>query len=261
MSFRDREDAARRLAAELRAYRGEDPLVLAIPRGALPMGRILAEALGGELDVVLVHKLGAPGNPEYAIGAVAETGEVVMSDAPDVAAVPRAYVEEETRRQLATLRARRARYTPGRAAADPRGRVVIVVDDGIATGSTLKAALKVARARAPRELIAAVAVAPEESVAALEPLADRVVCLETPAWFFAVGQFFDDFRQVGDDEVVEILGAAARRRAAEARRKEKAAPAGVAAADLGPAAAAEPARAPTPAVGAAPPPAGGAAER
>jgi predicted phosphoribosyltransferase len=189
------------------------------------MGRILAEALDGELDVVLVHKLGAPGNPEYAIGAVAESGEVVMSDAPDVAAVPRSYVEAETERQLATLRARRARFTPGRAAADPRDRVVIVVDDGIATGSTLKAALQVVRARAPRELIAAVAVAPEESAAALEPLADRVVCLETPPWFFAVGQFFDDFRQVGDDEVAEILHEAARRRAGPGAREARAAPA------------------------------------
>lgn len=229
MSFRDREDAARRLAEELRSYRGASPLVLAVPRGAVPMGRIVAEALGGELDVALVHKLGAPGNPEYAIGAVAETGEVVMSDAPDVAGVPRSYVEEETGRQLAALRARRARYTPGRGAADPRGRVVIVVDDGIATGSTLKAALEVVRGRAPRELVAAVAVAPEESIAALEPLADRVVCLETPPRFYAVGQFFDDFRQVGDDEVVEILGEAARRRAGERARAANAAPAGGAA--------------------------------
>jgi predicted phosphoribosyltransferase len=222
MSFRDREDAARRLAEELRACKGEDPLVLAIPRGALPMGAILAEALDGELDVVLVHKLGAPYNPEHAIGAVAETGEVVMSDAPDVAAVPRSYVERETERQLAILRARRDRYTPGRPAAGPRDRVVIVVDDGIATGSTLKAALQVVRAQGPRELIAAVAVAPAESLAAIEPLADRVVCLETPASFFAVGGFFDDFRQVGDDVVVEVLSAAARRRARrEARRAEE----------------------------------------
>jgi predicted phosphoribosyltransferase len=225
MGFRDREDAAHRLAEKLRDCKGEDPLILAIPRGALPMGAILAEALDGELDVALVHKLGVPLNPEYAIGAVAETGEVVMSDAADVAAVPRAYVERETERQLEVLRARRARYTPGRPAADPRGRLVIVVDDGIATGSTFKAALRTVRAQGPRGLIAAVAVAPQESLAAIEPLADRVVCLETPPRFFAVGGFFDDFRQIGDDEVVEILHAAARRRAAKKTRQVKERPA------------------------------------
>lgn len=216
MSFRDREDAARRLAGELSDCRGRDPLVLAIPRGAVPMGRVIAEALDGELDVALVHKIGAPGNPEYAIGAVAETGEVVMSDALAALRVPRSYLEAEGRRQLAVLRERRARYTPGRPAPDPRGRLAIVVDDGIATGSTLEAALRLVRARGPRELIAAVAVAPPESLAALEPLADRIVCLETPRRFFAVGQFFDDFRQVEDDEVVAILREADRRRAARA---------------------------------------------
>lgn len=214
MSFRDREEAARRLAAELDDCRGRDPLVLAIPRGAVPMGRVIAEALDGELDVALVHKIGAPGNPEYAIGAVSDTGEVAMRDALDARAVPRSYVEAEGRRQLAVLRRRRGVYTPGRPAPDPRGRLVIVVDDGIATGSTLEAALRLVRARGPRELIAAVAVAPPESLAALEPLADRIVCLETPRRFFAVGQFFDDFHQVGDDEVVAILAEAAGRRPA-----------------------------------------------
>lgn len=212
MPFRDREQAARLLARSLRAYKGHDPLILAVPRGALPMGRILAEELDGELDVVLVRKLGAPGNPELAVGAVGETGDVVLGKELEYLGVPGSWIEEEKERQLRVLAARRAAYTPERPPADPRGRIAIVVDDGIATGSTLKAALKAVRARQPRKLIAAFAVAPRASLAEIEPLADDVVCLETPPLFFAVSQFFEDFRQVEDDEVVEILRAARRER-------------------------------------------------
>jgi predicted phosphoribosyltransferase len=225
MLLRDREDAAHRLAWELRAYQGQDPLILAIPRGAVPMGRILAESLDGELDVVLVHKLGAPGNPEYAIGAVSETGEVILRGALAGERLPAGYVENEAARQLAVLRQRRARYTPERLPADPRDRVVIVVDDGIATGATFKAALSLVRTRGPTKLIAAVGVAPEESLAEVRALADEVVCLETPPLFFAVGEFYDDFRQVGDDEVVAMLQAAGTRRASVERPPAAAQPA------------------------------------
>jgi len=209
MPFRDREHAARLLAWKLRAYKGQNPLILAIPRGAVPMGKILADELDGELDVALVRKLGAPGNPEYAIGAVGETGEVALRKSPDVEAIPPRYIEEEKKRQLAILRERRAGYTPERPPVDPRDRVVIVVDDGIATGATLRAALTLVRKKGPRKLIAAVGVAPETSLAEIRAVADEVVCLETPPWFFAVGEFFDDFRQVDAREVIEILQAAA----------------------------------------------------
>lgn len=210
MPFRDREEAARLLARNLRAYKGQDPLILAIPRGALPMGKILAEELDGELDIVLVHKLGAPGNPELAIGAVSETGETVLGHDLEYLGILDSWIEEEKERQLAVLRERRALYTPDRPSADPAGRVVIVVDDGIATGATFRAALEVVRARQPRRLIAAFAVAPRSSLLEISALADEVVCLERPAFFLAVGQFFQDFRQIRDEEVVEILRAARR---------------------------------------------------
>jgi putative phosphoribosyl transferase len=203
--FRNRIEAARRLAQELDRYRGRKPLVLAVPRGAVPMGRVIADQLEGELDVVLVHKLGAPGNPEYAIGAVNEAGELLLRDSIDVGGVPPAWIERERQREHDVLRRRRALYTPDRPSADPRDRVVIVVDDGIATGATLKAALQAVRAQHPARLVAAVGVAPPESLAELRALADEVVCLETPRFFFAVGQFFERFDQVEDQEVVELL--------------------------------------------------------
>lgn len=215
MSFQNREHAARMLARRLQGYKGQNPLILAIPRGAVPMGKILADHLGGELDVVLVHKLGAPGNPEYAIGAVSENGHVVLRAQAEIEGLPRAWVDEEKEWQIETLRRRRARYTPERPPVDPRDRLVILVDDGIATGATFKAALSVIRARRPRKLIAAVAVAPQASLEEIRPLADEVVCLETPPLFFAVSQFFDEFPQVEDDEVVELLRASRRAPALE----------------------------------------------
>ncbi|HSN85984.1 MAG TPA: phosphoribosyltransferase family protein [Thermoanaerobaculia bacterium] len=207
MLFRNREEAARRLAVKQAKYRGWNPLILAIPRGAVPMGRILAEELDGELDVVLVRKIGAPGNPELAIGSVAESGETVASPWAEEAGIPQSWVEQEARRQLAILKQRRRLYTPDRLAADPAERVVIVLDDGVATGATLLAALEQVRARGPRKLIAAMAVAPEEAVAKLARVADEVVCLSSPEPFFAVSLFFDDFSQVTDGEVVALLAA------------------------------------------------------
>ena len=203
--FTDREEAAHRLAEALQHYRGRNPLVLAIPRGAVPMARILTEELGGDLDVVLVHKLGAPGNPEFAIGAVGEDGTREVSEEAHRLGISQDYIAEEAERQLQTLRQRRQRYTPVREPLDPSGRNVIVVDDGIATGATMQAALKTLRPRGPQSLVAAVAVAPPDAAKRLESVADEVVCLQTPYDFFAVGQFFRNFEQVSDDDVVAIL--------------------------------------------------------
>lgn len=205
MRFRNREHAARLLAEKLAVYRGQNPLVLGIPRGAVPMAKIIADALDGDLDVVLVHKLGAPGNPELAIGSVDEAGHVFLHEQAWDLGVDDAYIEREKQAQLKTLHQRRAQYTPVRPPLDPAGRVVIVVDNGIATGASMIAALRAVRAKKPAKLIAAVAVAPPETAERIRKEADEVVCLDTPELFFAVGNFFEDFSQVSDEQAIAIL--------------------------------------------------------
>ena len=205
MRFRDRNEAARLIAKRLAHFRGTRPLVLGIPRGAVPMARIVADALGGDLDVVLARKIGAPGNPELAIASVSESGEVLLTEESIAAPADMDYVEEEAQLQLRALRARRDRLAPFRAPADPAGRVVIVVDDGIATGATMLAALTFLRRSRPKWLVAAVAVAPRDVFERIADLADDVVCLDTPEDFRAVGQFFDEFPTVTDDEVAATL--------------------------------------------------------
>ena len=204
MLFRNREHAARLLAAKLSPYKNKNPWVLAIPRGAVPMAKIIADSLHGELDVLLVRKLGHPAQPELAIGAVDENGNVFLSDY--ALEIPVEYLAAEKQRQLRLLRERRAHYTPARSPIDPKDRIV-VVDDGIATGSTMIAALRSARSANPRKLVAAVAVASLEAACRISNEADATVCLKIPPDFYSVGQFFKDFSEVTDEDVIKILQA------------------------------------------------------
>jgi putative phosphoribosyl transferase len=203
--FVDRIDAAQRLARALAQYRGQNPLVLAIPRGSVPMGKIIAAALGGELDVVLVKKLRAPFSPEFAVGAIDESGWAYVASHVREAGADDAYLAREQAQQLALLRQRRAQYTPARAPIDAAGRVAIVIDDGLATGATMIAALHSVRARQPRRLVCAVPVAASHSLEAVAPFADEVVCLQTPIEFQAVGQFYRSFPQIEDEIVIATL--------------------------------------------------------
>ncbi len=203
MRFKNRKEAATLLADRLAVYRRQHPLVLGVPRGAVPMASIIADALGGDVDVVLVRKLRAPGQPELALGAVDEAGAVLKGRYFDSASDE--YLREEVRTQREILRKRRELYTRARKGVDPAGRVVIIVDDGIATGSSMLSAIRSVRAQLPRKIVVAMGVAPPVSLAALRAEADEVVCLSSPEHFDAVGQFFEDFSEVTDDMVVAAL--------------------------------------------------------
>lgn len=217
MTFRDRRDAGRRLADALGAYRARRPFVLAIPRGGIVVGYEVAVALDAPLDVVVPRKLRAPFNPELAIGAVTADGSVYY-DMPLVGTlgVPDDYLQEEIAFQIEEIRRRLHAYRGDRPPPELAGRSAIVVDDGIATGSTMIAALRSTRRMGPAVLVAAVPVAPADGEDHLRKEADEVICLATPVMFYAVGQFYDDFAQTTDEECTALL----QRRADELRAKD-----------------------------------------
>jgi putative phosphoribosyl transferase len=207
MTFRDRIDAGRRLAAELGRLAGQaDVLVLALPRGGVPVGAEVARALGAPMDVFFAHKIGAPNNPEYAIGSVTEVGAPYIDEAAIQALrVPFSYIKEETAFQKRELAGRALRYRGGREAMGVAGKRVILVDDGVATGSTAHAALAAVRAQLPKWLIFATPVAAAESVQRLASDADELAILHTARGLSAVGEYYDRFGQVQDAEVIALL--------------------------------------------------------
>ena len=203
--FKDRMDAANQLAQKLHTYHGKNPLVLGIPRGAVPMAIGMAKALQGEMDVVLVRKLRAPHQPELAIGAVDESGWTTMTEDAYTCGATENYLATEKQTQMHTIRQRRAMYSGLRPSISPAGRIVIVVDDGMATGASMVAALHSLRTTHPKKLICAVPVASIEALAKVQTLADEVVCLQTPSNFEAVGQFYTHFPQVEDEDIAAML--------------------------------------------------------
>jgi putative phosphoribosyl transferase len=209
--FSDRSEAGRRLADRLLQLKEQQPVVLALPRGGVPVGLEIARALGAPLDPVLVRKIGAPLQPELAVGAVVDgdrSETVLNEEVLRELQVPASYLEEESARQLAEIERRRELYFAGGARVQVGGRTAIVVDDGIATGATMEAALHATRRAQPKRLVLATPVAPPDTIERLRPQADEVVCLATPTWFMAIGAFYQDFQQVSDEQVVDLLKSA-----------------------------------------------------
>ncbi len=209
MLFTDRREAGARLAAALEPLRGRDVVVLGIPRGGVEVAAVVADALPAPLDVVIPRKLGAPGNPELGVGAVAEGVEVLDERLVRVLGVDQHYLDEEIAAQQEEIARRSAAYRQGRGPVDLRGKVAVVVDDGVATGGTAVAALRWARAKGAGRVVLAVPVAPPDAVERLGKEADEVVVLATPEPFYAVGQWYQDFPQISDQEVVELLSSRA----------------------------------------------------
>jgi predicted phosphoribosyltransferase len=199
--FMDRIDAGMQLAQRLGKYKGEDGVVLAVPRGGVPVGYMVAKTLGFPLDVLLCKKIGHPRNPEYAIGAVSLKDRIVNLPA----GVANEYIESEMARLREKMTANERLFRKGRPPAPLSGRTLIVVDDGIATGSTLQCVLPMLRREQPKRIVVAVPVAPASAIRSLKAHADEVVALLVPDDFFAVGSYYDDFSQVEDEEVARYM--------------------------------------------------------
>jgi putative phosphoribosyl transferase len=208
MRFEDRGDAGRRLADKLLHLKERNPVVLALPRGGVGVGFEISRVLDAPLDIVLVRKIGVPWQPELALGAVTDGAHPETFIDRDLAtrlAVPDSWIGEETARQLKEIERRRKSYCEGRPALDVAGCTGILVDDGIATGATMRVALQAVRRRGPESMVLAVPVAPPDTLAALGKEADEIVCLETPTELGAIGYYYRDFHQMSDVEVTDLL--------------------------------------------------------
>ena len=207
MLFRDRHEAGKLLAQKLLDLKGNpNAIVLGIPRGGVVVAYEVAKTLGLPLDVFVARKIGAPGNPELAIGAVASDGTVVLDELSiSLMGVPKQYIEKEAERQKEEIRKRIQAYRGGREGYSLQGKIVILVDDGVATGATIIASLRAIKASNPSQTILAVPVAPPDTVEKLRREADKVICLYTPSPFWAVGAFYVNFEQISDEEVQALL--------------------------------------------------------
>jgi predicted phosphoribosyltransferase len=208
MPFSDRSEAGQKLAAALASYKGQQPVVLALPRGGVPVAAAVAAALAAPLDLILVRKIGVPFQPELAMGAVVDGDPPIVvrnEDVVRISGLDESEFQAVCKRELAEIERRRRRYLGDRARVEIAGRTAIVVDDGIATGATTRAALRATRMRKPKKLVLAVPVAPSDSLEAMREEADDVVCLEDHSYFGAIGFYYRDFRQISDDEVVAVL--------------------------------------------------------
>jgi|ERR1019366_4048378 predicted phosphoribosyltransferase len=200
--FKNRTDAAIQLAEKLKKYKSKNGIVLAIPRGGVPIGYIIAKELEFPLEITLSKKIGHPGNPEYAIGSVSLDGIVINDNVPGVSMN---YFQQESDRIIKNLKTKFDYYMGDRKMTDLKDKTVIIVDDGIATGSTIIATIHSIRKKNPKEIIIAVPVAPSKVIDKLKNIADEIVCINAPNEFFGVGQFYEDFSQVSDQEVIQLL--------------------------------------------------------
>jgi putative phosphoribosyl transferase len=208
MSFKDRSDAGRQLARAFIGYKDRHPVILALPRGGVVVAAEIAAALEASLDLILVRKIGVPGQPELAMGAVVDGTPPVVVHNEDVIAfegIDESQFTATCESELAEIERRRRRYLADRERIDVAGRIAIIVDDGVATGATTRAALHATRMRKPKKLVLAVPVAPTDTLSLMRKEADEVVCLEDHAIFGAIGYFYADFRQTSDQEVIDIL--------------------------------------------------------
>ncbi len=205
--FEDRRAAGRALVPALQRFDLDDPIILGLPRGGVPLAYEIAVALRAPLDTIVVRKLGVPSQPELAFGAIASGGVRVINDdvLQSVVGLDDDSIEQIAGREMKELRRREQAYRLDRPYPDLAGKDVILVDDGLATGATMRAAAEAVRTRSPSSVVVAVPVGSKSAVAGVAAIVDRVICLESPASFYAVGQFYSDFRQTSDDEVRELL--------------------------------------------------------